>query len=57
MGEENLVLQALFVKATTTVYGGWRISFDCDAQQAQEIIELAKLKDKLLNLVIIKPHG
>lgn len=48
--KDPVALEAVFAKATTTVDGGWRISFDCAEQAA--ITELSKLRGKRLYLVI-----
>lgn len=48
---EPLAIEAIFTKATTTIDGGWRISFDCGEQAAVEA--LAKLRDQRLYIVIM----
>jgi len=47
----NLQLQAI----RTTVDGGWRITFDCDSSQSQEIMNLSQYRDQLLTVAIL-PH-
>lgn len=42
-----------FFKASTLIDGGWRVSFDVDAQQAAKVVQLSVLKDKLLQFAII----
>jgi hypothetical protein len=46
-------LQGVFSKATTTVDGGWRISFDVDEKQAKEITEISKLRDKTVFICVM----
>lgn len=46
-------LEGTFSKATTTIDGGWRISFDIDEQQAKEITEISKLRDKALFICVM----
>jgi hypothetical protein len=49
---EIITLQAIFNKATTTVDGGWNITFSVDQSQAQKITELSSLRDMVLNVAI-----
>lgn len=58
MDVEHINLTAIFAKATTTVDGGWRISFDIDESQSNEIAKLSQFRDLSLQLVIvpIKPN-
>lgn len=42
-----------FYKASTLIDGGWRISFDVDAQQAAKVVQLSAIKDSLLQFAII----
>ncbi len=42
--EQGITFQAVFNKATTTVDGGWRISFDVPESEAANLLELAGLR-------------
>jgi hypothetical protein len=50
--EENVVCTAIFQGARTTVDAGWRISFDLDESQAEEVTKIARLKGQRLVLVV-----
>lgn len=54
---EGITLQAIFVKATTTVDGGWRLTFDIAQNESGQIIDLAILRDQLLQLAIVPLGG
>lgn len=49
---EIITLQAIFNKATTTIDGGWNITFSVDQSQAQKITEISSLRDLVLNVAI-----
>lgn len=42
--EQGITFQAVFYKATTTVDGGWRVSFDVPETEAAQLLELAGLR-------------
>jgi hypothetical protein len=48
-----ITLEGTFTRATTTVDGGWRISFDLDERQAKEITEITKLRDKAVYICVM----
>jgi hypothetical protein len=48
-----LALEAIFSKATTTIDGGWRISFDCSEEMSAKIGELSKMRGSALYLVVM----
>jgi len=50
---QAITLTGIFSKATTTSDGGWNLTLTFDNTQAQEIIKVAELKDRLLQLAII----
>jgi hypothetical protein len=52
--KESVVIQAVVTKATTTVDGGWRFTFETDETQGTQIIELMKLKHEIVNLIIVR---
>lgn len=47
---DGIVFNAIFSKATTLIDNSWRISFDVNNDQAQEILKIATLNDE--NLII-----
>ena len=49
-------LDVVLNKITTTVDGGWRITFDCGNENATLIALLAQLRDQFLT-VEIKPNN
>lgn len=51
--KEPITVEAIFQKATTTIDGGWRISFDLSHADSQKISEIAQLANETLNLVIM----
>lgn len=53
----QFTFSATFFKATTTIDGGWRITFDVNPSEADQIHQLANCKDKELQLgiVVINP--
>lgn len=57
MSEENLyagiTFKAFFSKATTTVDGGWRISFDLGEWEADKVSKIANTKGRSLQVAII----
>lgn len=55
-GRKPIAVEAIFAKATTTVDGGWRISFDLPGYLSSTVAEISKLRDEAIKLVII-PEG
>lgn len=49
---DGITLQAIFNKATTTVDGGWRVSFDVNPSEVKKIAMLSVLRETLLELKI-----
>lgn len=49
----GITFQAILNKITTTVDGGWRVSFDVSASDSEAMLELAKLRDTTLQIGII----
>lgn len=45
--------KAIFSKATTTIDGGWRVSFDLDAFQGDKATALNEVRDKVLQIAIV----
>jgi hypothetical protein len=50
--QENVVCTAIFQGARTTTDSGWRISFDLDESQSEEVTRIAKMKNRRLVLVV-----
>lgn len=48
-----IAIEAIFSKATTTVDGGWNVTFSTGEHMAEEITRLAKLRDQSLYLVVM----
>jgi hypothetical protein len=49
----SIAIQAVFQGARTTADGGWRISFDCSEQMAQEVTEIAALRNDVVYVVVL----
>jgi hypothetical protein len=48
-----VVLQAIFSKATTTIDGGWNITFSCGEDMAEAIMDASRLRDIGLFLILM----
>ncbi len=53
--EKGITFAATFYKATTLVDGGLRISLDLPAHEAKVLVELMKIKKRVLEVAIV-PH-
>lgn len=51
--KDGITLNAIFVRATTTSDGGWRISFDVSSDEARSVLQLSQMRDSLLQLGIL----
>ena len=49
----ELVFDGIFARATTTVDGGWRISFDLGNHEGEAVASLSRLSSKNLKIVVI----
>jgi len=49
----QFAFQAILNRLTTTVDGGWKITFEIDNSETNTITELAKYKDAMLQLAIV----
>lgn len=49
----GITLQALFARATTTVDGGWNITFSVSQAEAKEVMQLSQLRDQVLQLAVV----
>jgi hypothetical protein len=56
MDEEKngIAFRCVFVKATTLVDNGWRLSFDLSEQDAAAVTKIAALRNENLILVVTK---
>lgn len=52
---EGITFQGIFSKATTTVDGGWNVTFAVSQDEAQAVLQLAQLRDQILQLAVL-PH-
>lgn len=58
MEDQGITFQAIFIKAQTTADGGWRVTFDVDNSQSQNVNILSQLRDTLLQIAVIPlPEG
>lgn len=51
------VFKAIFAKASTTVDGGWNVTFSVDSSEAQAIMDLAAMRDNVLQVAVIPIKG
>lgn len=49
----GITLEAIFSKAATTVDGGWNVTLSVDPRFARELMQLAELRDTLLQCAFI----
>lgn len=50
---EGIVFQSVFSKATTTVDGGWNITFSVSQDDANKVTLLSNFRDVLLQLAVV----
>lgn len=50
---KGITLQAIFNKATTTADGGWNITFSVSQDEAAQVMQLANMRDDLLQLAVV----
>lgn len=57
--QNEAVFEAEIKKIQTTIDGGWRITLDCDQSQANEILKLSNMRDRLASIAIVQgdDHG
>lgn len=51
--EQPITFEAIFQKATTTVDGGWRISFDLSNDDSSKVSDIAALANESLTIVVM----
>lgn len=49
---DSLELIAVLNKIQTTVDGGWRITLDLDASNAEQIMILSQLRDRAIKIIV-----
>lgn len=54
---EGIALNALLFKVTTTVDGGWRMSFDVPDSDAAQVMQISQLRGMSLTMVIVPEQG
>lgn len=50
---EQIAIKGTFTKASTTIDGGWRVTFDFPDHEGQEIAKLLQLRDTAITVVIV----
>lgn len=50
---DAITLVGMFARATTTVDGGWNVTFAMNQDEVQNIAKLSEFKDWMLQLAII----
>lgn len=51
--KEAITLEAALYRVTTTVDGGWNITFQAGQDQAQQILKLSNLRGSQLQFAIV----
>lgn len=49
----GLTFAGVFTKATTTVDGGWNVTFSVSQDEAKNILSLSAMRDTLLQVAVI----
>lgn len=52
--EEGIAMEGVLTKASTTVDGGWRITFDLPASSAPQVLQLSQLRDCAVKIIVIQ---
>jgi hypothetical protein len=50
---KGITFQAIFGKATTTVDGGWNVTFAVSQEEAKQVLQLSQLRDSVLQVAVI----
>ena len=50
--QESITFNAIFSKATTTIDGGWNITFAVAQDEAHKVVNLAALRETLFKIQI-----
>lgn len=53
MDHIGITFTALFSKATTTVDGGWNVTFSVNQEEADQIMELSQLRAIMLQVAVV----
>lgn len=51
---ETISFSAILHQARTDASGGWRITFDVPETNSEEILELSKLRNTTLQIVVVR---
>lgn len=51
--QQGITFAAIFGKATTTVDGGWNVTFQVSQDHATQLMQLSTLRDTLLQVAVI----
>ena len=54
---EGITLSAIFSKATTTIDGGWNITFSVSQDNAEQVMQVAEFRETLLQLAVVPIDG
>lgn len=49
----GITFSGIFSKATTTIDGGWVISFQVDQSEAQQIIQVSQMRQSVLQVAVV----
>lgn len=51
--DNQIILKGIFQKASTTIDGAWRISFDVPLNESENIKQIVELKNSSLLIVVL----
>ena len=54
---KGVTFQAILNKITTTVDGGWRVTFDVSDSDSNAMLDLAKMRETTLQLGIVDQNA
>lgn len=49
----GITFQAILNKITTTIDGGWRVSFDVPQSESEEVMKLSEKRDQNLQVAVV----
>ena len=50
----EIILQAILYKLSSTIDGGWRLTFDVSQSDVEEIKKLASARDQLFQMALVE---
>jgi hypothetical protein len=50
---KSIAFNAIFKRVTTTVDGGWSLTFSLDASEASQVMQLSQFRDCLLSVGVV----